>query len=622
MKLRQGTFTLLFLQALWFVLGCPGQNIGSKVTIKPIKGFKVAEPFPPPHETQTKFQIQGGKAFPQPGGKTLLSEGVILRTFTETNTPQLVVECQECVYDSAKREVNSSGAIHMRTADGKFRIEGIGFLFEQTNSSLFISNNVHTLIDSASLPRGSNAVTSPADPESGPLVIDSSQFEYDGPSGRGEWRNHVQVTGTNLVLTSETLTSELPTKSAALDQRQVRSLLAETNVDVLYHGLHATGGRLTYAPESGLIRLVSQVQWQADQRHGNGDELILDRSNQVFQVNGHAALYLPGQTLGAGGLLSHSNAAEGTSTNSVKRTVQILCDHYEIRTNWAFFAGQVQLNEQVNQTNRGKMTCEKAMTVTFSGTNELQTLTAEKKVVIEEGDKTVTGGRAFYTHTNTTLEVTDQPRWRDGSRSGKGDLLRLNTQRNEMLVQGTASLTLPANELAGQFSSLTIATNSPARTSTGTNQFAQIFCEQYLLRPEKSVFQGGVYATHPEMNLTCENLAILVPNAGVTNLVAHQNVVFDLMTTKDKVHGTGDQAVYSFGLLTTATNGLRAINELRLTGTPAVLVTTNMTSRNDTIIWDRNRDKLLFPGGDYSIQGMGPAIDTNIFMLPKKKLTK
>ena len=607
------------------------QNLGGKATIKPIKGFKVAEPYPPPHETQTKSLLEGGRALPQPGGKSFLSEGVVLRTFSETNTPQLIVKCDDCVYDSKTREVNSAGRIQMQTADGKFTIEGIGFFWRQTNSSLVISNQVHTLIQSASFPQGTNTVINPAGPESGPIVIDSRKFSYDGPSGRGVWLEHVHVTGTNLDLTSEMLTATVPAdQQQARSQREVRSLLAQTNVVVKYNGLDATGGRLTYSPDNGLIRLTEQAKWRAEQRHGYGDELVLDRTNQIFQVNGHAALYLPGQTLGESGFLSFSNSVASHTTNSVKRVIEILCANYEIRTNWAAFRDQVQLNEQLDSTNRGRMTCQKGMTVTFAGTNQLETLTAEQNVVIEEGDKRFTGGRAFYTHTNTTLELTVHPAWQDGLRSGKGDLLRLNSQLSEMLVQGNASMTLPANQLAAQNAPLSTSAATNRVAVARTNEFAQIFCEKYILRPEKSVFQGGVYVTHPEMNWTCENLAVLVSNSGITNVVAQQNVMFDLVAGNSKVHGTGDQAVYSFGLLNTVTNGMRPLNELRLTGTPAALVTTNlsmqnnnvMTNRNSVIVWDRLRDKLILPGTNYLIQGTAPAVDTNIFLLPKKKATK
>jgi lipopolysaccharide export system protein LptA len=585
----------------------------------PAKGFKIAEPYGPPHEDQTKSLLEGGQALVLPGGSALLSDGVTLHTFSETNTPQVIVRARECFYNSTNHEVSSTGPIQMQTADGRFTIDGMGFLWRQTNSSLVISNNVHTAIQPEAVQsKAGDAKISSDGLENGPLFITSSRFSYEGTPGRGigVWRDNVQVTGSNLVVRSKVLTAEVP-----VNERQLHSLVADQDVEVDYSGLHATGGRLTYAPDSGIIRLSDQAVWQAEKREGRGDELVIDRTNHIFQVNHHAWLKLPGQSLGESGFLSVSNSPHIKRQGAAKSSIEITCDTYEIRTNQATFREQVQLDEYVDNAVQGRLTCSNAMTVTFSGTNELQTLTANKNVIIEEGDKRFTGGLAFYTHTNTTLEMTQDPTWRSGPQHGKGDLIRVNAQQNEMLVHGNAYLALPANQLAGQFSPTTSTgtTNRPSRS--GTNMFAEIFCEEYTLSTNLSAFRGGVYATHPEMNWSCEKMTVQLSNTGTTNLIAEQNVVFNLLTQKGEVHGKGDRAVYSFGVVGPG-NTNQIVNELRLTGTPAILSGTNGTFQNPLVIWDRARDKLSLPGSDYRIQGFAKAIDTNIFVLPNKKRTK
>jgi len=593
---------------------CFGQVAGA------FKGFKVAQPYGAPYEKQTKSQLEAGKALPVRGGY-LLSEGVTLRAISESNTLQLVVQAQECFYSPSNHTANSAGPLQMQTADGKFSIGGVGFYWLQTNSSLFISNQVHTLILAELFQSATNQPGSAGNPDMGPLSIWSDRFHYDGTSGLGIWSEHVLVigtntTGTNLALSSELLTAEVPIK-----QRQVRSLLAEGNVVIDYNGLHGTGGRLNYAPNTGLIRLWDHAAWTAQQREGSGDELIIDRSNQVFQVNGHAWLNLPGQSIGETGFLSFSNTPVQSISKAEQRSVEILCPRYEIRTNSAIFYDQVQLREHWNGTVRGRMNCQ-LMTVSFAGTNELQSIVADKNVVIEEGeDKRFTGGHAVYSHTNTTLEITQNPEWRDGTRSGKGELLRLNTERNEMLVRGNAWLRLPANQLANQLSLTNHAAAHPSSLSP-TNQFADIYCQEYTLQATNSVFRGGVYATHPEMNCTCEQMTVRMPSAGLTNVISEGNVVFDLLTQQGKTHGTGDNAVYSFGAVDTATNGTQTIDQLKLTGTPAVLSTTNRTLQDLVIIWDRLSNKVVLAGGNYKMQGSGRALPTNTFQLPNKKLTK
>jgi hypothetical protein len=62
---------------------------------------------------------------------------------------EMVVEAPSCTYDILNATASSPGPLQVRTGDGKFRVEGEGFLWRQTNSFLTISNNVRSLIDMA-----------------------------------------------------------------------------------------------------------------------------------------------------------------------------------------------------------------------------------------------------------------------------------------------------------------------------------------------------------------------------------------------------------------------------------------------------------------------------------------
>lgn len=611
-----------------FTTACLGQNVGA------FKGFKVAQPYPAPYEKQTKSQLEAGRAVPVRGGY-LLSEGVLLRTYSETNTLQLTARANECFYSSTNRAVNSAGPLRLETADGKFSIEGVGFYWQQTNSSFFISNKVHTVIQAELFqPAGTNQSSAAGAADTGSLTILSERFSYNGTNGLGKWRENVRVTGTNLVLSSALLTARIPMAQKPLEQHRVLSLLAETNVTVKYNELFGTGARLTYAPETGLIRLLDQATWRTPEgRQGRGDELVIDRSNQVFQVNGHAWMKLPGQGIGQSGFLSFSNTPVQNTSQTNQRSIEIACQRYEIRTNLATFHDRVRLNELWNGAPRGRMECRERMMVRFAGSNELQSILADKHVVIEEGDfagaapanslKRFEGEHAEYTQTNTTLVLTGHPSWQAGLRRGRGEVLRLNTQQSELLVSGNASLHLPANEMGSQLTPTNHAGAVARRPSAAsTNEFADIFCDHYLLNATNSIFRGGVYATHPEMNCTCEEMTIQVPSDGLTNIISNGHVVFDLLTQQGKVHGTGDNALYSFGLLNSRTNALQPIDQLKLFGTPAFLSTTNRTLEDRIIVWDRLRNKVVMAGGDYKMRGTGPAVNTNIMVLPNKKRTK
>jgi hypothetical protein len=113
-----------------------------------VKDFRVPEYYDPPNGTQIKTLLQGAEAQPESGGLVFIRE-LKLQTFTENGEPQLLVEAPHCVFDPAQRAAYSPGKLQARTADGKFHLEGEGFLWRQTNSSLIISNRVRTVIGNA-----------------------------------------------------------------------------------------------------------------------------------------------------------------------------------------------------------------------------------------------------------------------------------------------------------------------------------------------------------------------------------------------------------------------------------------------------------------------------------------
>jgi hypothetical protein len=110
-----------------------------------VKDFSWPEFYDPPHQNQMKSLLTGAEAQPQADGKFLIKE-LKLETYREDGEREIIVAAPECVYDSAQRVANSAGRLQVQTGDGRFTIEGEGFLWQQTNASLVISNRVHTTI--------------------------------------------------------------------------------------------------------------------------------------------------------------------------------------------------------------------------------------------------------------------------------------------------------------------------------------------------------------------------------------------------------------------------------------------------------------------------------------------
>jgi hypothetical protein len=129
----------------WAWFGATAQAQTSSIGIA--SDFSTSEYFDPPHENQAKLIITGAEAQMQSGGRYLIRK-LKLETFRENGQRELTVEAPECLYDSGQRLASSGGHLQVETGDGRFRVEGDGFLcvLKPDQSSLTISNRVRTII--------------------------------------------------------------------------------------------------------------------------------------------------------------------------------------------------------------------------------------------------------------------------------------------------------------------------------------------------------------------------------------------------------------------------------------------------------------------------------------------
>jgi lipopolysaccharide transport protein LptA len=563
-----------------------------------VTNFSAPEFYPPPHQSQLKSLLQGAEGRTQPAGRVLI-EKAKLQTYKQDGSRELVITAPQCLYDSAERTASSAGAIRGESADGRFVTEGEGFLWGQTNSSLFISNKVHTLVQGELMAR---PLGSPAESQgTQPIDIFADRFSYQSENGLGIYRDHVRVTGTNMNLTSGVMTVLVPMK-----ERELKTIDAEQDVTIDYRGVTAHGDKAIYSAATGLVDILGNPTWKADQREGGGEKLTIDQTNQIFTVTGKAWLAMKGQKLADVNGLAQPQASQAAPASDTNHTIVISSDSYVIRTNSARFDGTVLARDNVGEATKSTMKCQ-VMTVDFTGTNELQQLVADQSVIIEQEDSSFMAGKAVYTGTNGVLELTDHPLWRSGARKGKGDILRVNVHENKLTADGHAFLRLPANE-SGQPTGLT----GLAADSKGTNDYAEVFSQMYELKPQEALFRGDVRLEHPRMSWKCGEVTMQGTSgeAKEQRMVARQSVAFDWLSPDDeKVHGTCDQAVYNYNITAAGTN-----DTIELTGNP-VIETTNGTLRNAVIILDRANNKIYVPG-KYKMYGAANPALTNEFRLP------
>jgi lipopolysaccharide export system protein LptA len=362
--------------------------------------------------------------------------------------------------------------------------------------------------------------------------------------------------------------------------------------------------------------VTDNPHWQARRMEGRGDELLIDRTNGIFQANGQAWFKMPGRGGGATGFFPPPSPGPAPAVESTNSFVEIFSRNYEVRTNQAVFIDRVNAKEYTGQQTPNTMTCE-VMTAFFSSTNEVRKVVAERDVVIEQADKSFQAAKAVYTATNGLLELTGSPFWRAGEREGRGDLIRVLATNEEMRVEGNATVRLPAHELGQAVPAVT--PSRPGRRQSSREQFAEISSRRYTLWPKSGLFQGRVIARHPQVTWACETMTVETPATNRVIVTAEQAVTFDLVDEQGQpVHGVGDKAVYNYSLVGNVTNEV-----LTLTGHPAALKrgTNNASLLNDTINYDRANNKVTALGA-FTSQGTAPAAGSNSLRIPINPLNK
>ena len=141
------------ITAIFFSLALAGGRAQEIPMAGSATDFSSVEYYQAPHQQQIKSRMSGAEAQPLEGGLLLIKQ-LKLEAFEEDGKLQFVITAPECVYDPVKGLATSPGELHMHTGDGQLRIDGVGFLWRQSDSLLTISNQVQTVIEhAAAIPR-------------------------------------------------------------------------------------------------------------------------------------------------------------------------------------------------------------------------------------------------------------------------------------------------------------------------------------------------------------------------------------------------------------------------------------------------------------------------------------
>ena len=129
--------------APWAIIWCGSQVLAQPPAPGTAEGFEATEYFQP-ENTRLKYRIAGAEAQLQSGGRYLIKQ-LKIETFRVTGGREVVVEAPECLYDSAKGQASSPGHLQVQSGDGRLSVAGEGFLWQQSQGNLTISNQVRSI---------------------------------------------------------------------------------------------------------------------------------------------------------------------------------------------------------------------------------------------------------------------------------------------------------------------------------------------------------------------------------------------------------------------------------------------------------------------------------------------
>jgi len=110
-----------------------------------VKNFNLSEYFEAPHQTRMKWELTSASAQGRTNGTYLLKE-MRIEMYREDGRREFVVIAPECIYDTAKQQASSAGPLELQSGDGQFVTTGEGFLWNQADQNLRISNHVQTVV--------------------------------------------------------------------------------------------------------------------------------------------------------------------------------------------------------------------------------------------------------------------------------------------------------------------------------------------------------------------------------------------------------------------------------------------------------------------------------------------
>jgi lipopolysaccharide export system protein LptA len=504
-------------------------------------------PYDPPNEQQIKIEIDFGMVTNI--GAQLLWRNAVIRQFPlavsasangqpevppphnreGTIEPDMIAETPECISDRRLNDFTSTNLLKVHANKGSIFLEGVGWIFHQTNMVLVVSNQVHSVLHLRSVTNAPGPTTD----------IFSHRGEFamkaDATNGMALYIGDVRVIDPQMKLDCDWLKADLPKNEPGQTNRP-NHIVARTNVVIDFVNtngdkIHALGRQAVYdyrvanAATNEILELTGTPRVYLTNGWMSADMFVMDRAT--------------GKLRGSGNFHFHYHPSTQPEETEI---VSDLFD-YDTVTRLANFWGNVRVKDtRLNLASDFlTATLPKQQPGVTNNNNHLDHILAETNVVIDfavvsstnRQNTHATGQKAVYDYkvtggvTNELLELTGNPAVQMDKGWMTADVIRMDHAQGR--VWGTGSHHSVIKKAPGDAATM------------DTEIFSDSF--EYSTATGLAIYRNKVRAYDPELNLTQAKLLTveLARGAnGATNIhkiVAEGNVALDFA---DKAFAAGD----------------------------------------------------------------------------------
>lgn len=288
---------------------CNLLTLGQETIPGRIKDFSLPEYFSPPNENQLRSLLQGAEAELRPDN-TIVIYKLHAITFRQTGELELEINAPVCHYNPADHVAYSSNALEVRTGDSRLKVRGEGFLWQQHEAILIISNHVHCILRTISTRSMAPAaavvggllnlyaqttITPEAEAvpkEKAVTEIFADHAQFDLKLNEARYSGNVRVVNPVLNLRCDQLTARLPANAG-----HIESIIAERNVE--FDAIDGHGKRIRGTGQKAVYTY----------------NLTNDRTNELVELTGNPVLHTDQGTLTAEVIVFDRVTGRITATN-------------------------------------------------------------------------------------------------------------------------------------------------------------------------------------------------------------------------------------------------------------------------------------------------------------------